>query len=41
MGISLSVEAIRAHQKIQKSRPVEYTPEVSVSNKYEVDNFEI
>ena len=33
------VEAIRAHQKIQKSRPKEYSSEITVSHTLETDKF--
>jgi DNA excision repair protein ERCC-2 len=33
------VEAIRAHQRIQKARPQEYTSEVSVSRRVETERF--
>ncbi|NLD38756.1 MAG: ATP-dependent DNA helicase [Desulfatiglans sp.] len=32
------VDAIRAHQKIQKSRPAEYTGEVSIKREFETEN---
>lgn len=38
-GQSRTVEAIRAHQKIQKSRPAGYEPEVPVSRRIETDAF--
>lgn len=38
-GSSRSVEAIRAHQKIQNSRPENYTPEVPVNYQIESDQF--
>ena len=34
-----SVEAIRAHQKIQNARPAEYTPEVPVRHRREFSGF--
>jgi DNA excision repair protein ERCC-2 len=38
-GARRSVEAIRAHQKIQKSRPPTYHPEVSIALQHESDAF--
>lgn len=39
IGAGRTVEAIRAHQKIQKSRPENYIAEVSVSRRVETDDF--
>lgn len=36
-GASRTVEAIRAHQKVQRSRPAHYEPEVSISREIETD----
>jgi len=38
-GQSRTVEAIRGHQKVQKSRPSCYEPEVAVSHRIETDAF--
>ncbi|MBU4318953.1 MAG: ATP-dependent DNA helicase [Proteobacteria bacterium] len=38
-GQSRTVEAIRAHQKVQKSRPAGYEPEVRVSHQLETETF--
>ena len=38
-GARRSVEAIRAHQKIQNSRPQTYRPEVSIALQHESDAF--
>lgn len=38
IGSGHSLEAIRAHQAIQKSRPKEYTPEVTLSHRHESEN---
>lgn len=40
-GSSRPVEAIRAHQKIQNSRPASYQPEVSISHQIETDRFRL
>ena len=40
-GSIRSLEAIRTHQKIQKSRPENYHPEVPVTHKVETDRFSI
>ena len=40
-GSSRSVEAIRAHQKLQASRPATYTPEVTVSHQLEAEGFRL
>ncbi len=34
-----SLEGIRGHQKVQQDRPEEYTKEVSVSHKFDIDQF--
>lgn len=39
MGGSRAIEAIRAHQKVQKSRPPGYIPEVTISNDIETEYF--
>jgi len=39
LGSSRPVDAIRAHQKIQNSRPDTYQPEVSISHLIETDQF--
>jgi DNA excision repair protein ERCC-2 len=39
LGPGRSIEAIRAHQKIQKSRPEHYQAEVPVSYQLETDQF--
>jgi DNA excision repair protein ERCC-2 len=39
MGSSRAIEAIRAHRKIQKSRPENYVPEVPVSFHIETEQF--
>jgi len=39
IGVSRAVEGIRAHQKIQRSRPDVYTPEISVSHQVETERF--
>jgi DNA excision repair protein ERCC-2 len=41
LGSSRPVEAIRAHQRIQKSRPDTYQPEVSISHQVETDRFRL
>jgi DNA excision repair protein ERCC-2 len=41
LGSSRPVEAIRAHQRIQNSRPVTYQPEVSISHQVETDRFRL
>jgi DNA excision repair protein ERCC-2 len=41
LGSSRPVEAIRAHQKIQNSRPDTYQPEVSISHQVETDRFRL
>ncbi len=41
LGSSRPVEAIRAHQKIQNSRPDTYQPEVSISHQVEKDQFRL
>jgi DNA excision repair protein ERCC-2 len=41
LGSSRPVEAIRAHQKIQNSRPADYQPEVSISHEVETDRFRL
>ena len=41
LGSSRPVEAIRAHQKIQNSRPDTYLPEVSISHQVETDRFRL
>jgi len=41
LGSSRPVEAIRAHQKIQNSRPDTYQPEVSISHQFETDQFRL
>jgi len=40
-GSSRPVEAIRAHQKIQNSRPDTYQPEVSISHQVETDRLRL
>ncbi len=37
IGATRAVEGIRAHQKIQRSRPDAYTPEISVSHQVETE----
>ena len=39
IGVSRAVEGIRAHQKIQRSRPDVYTPEITVSHQVETERF--
>ena len=39
IGAHRAVEGIRAHQRIQRSRPDVYTPEISVSHQVEADQF--
>jgi len=39
IGVSRAVEGIRAHQKIQRSRPDVYTPEITVSHQVETEKF--
>ena len=41
LGSSRPAEAIRAHQKIQNSRPATYQPEVSISHQVETDRFRL
>ncbi|MCK5202998.1 MAG: PD-(D/E)XK nuclease family protein, partial [Desulfobacterales bacterium] len=41
LGSSRPVEGIRAHQKIQNSRPDTYQPEVSISHQIETDRFRL
>ena len=41
LGSSRPVEAIRAHQKIQNSRPDTYQPEVSISHQVETQQFRL
>ena len=41
IGSSRPVEAIRAHQRIQDSRPDTYQPEVSISHQVETDRFRL
>ncbi len=41
LGSSRPVEAIRAHQKIQSSRPATYQPEVAISHQVETDRFRL
>ena len=41
LGASRPVEAIRAHQKIQSSRPPSYQPEVAISHEVETDRFRL
>jgi DNA excision repair protein ERCC-2 len=41
LGSSRPVEAIRAHQRIQRSRPDNYQPEVSISHQVETDRFRL
>ena len=41
LGSSRPVEAIRAHQKIQNSRPATYQPEVRISHQVETDRFRL
>ena len=41
LGSSRPVEGIRAHQKIQNSRPDTYQPEVSISHQVETDRFRL
>jgi DNA excision repair protein ERCC-2 len=38
-GLNRSLEGIRGHQKLQKSRPDEYEKEVTVSHRLETDGF--
>ncbi len=39
VGSGRNTEAIRAHQKVQKSRPESYAPEVSISHEIETPRF--
>lgn len=41
LGASRPVEAIRAHQKIQSTRPATYQPEVAISYEVETDRFRL
>ena len=41
LGSSRPVEGIRAHQRIQNSRPDTYQPEVSISHQVETDRFRL
>ncbi len=41
LGSSRTVEAIRAHQKIQNSRPATYQPEVAITHQVETDRFRL
>jgi DNA excision repair protein ERCC-2 len=41
LGSSRPVEAIRAHQKIQNSRPANYQSEVAISHQVETDRFRL
>ena len=41
LGSTRPVEAIRAHQKIQNSRPANYQPEVTISHQVETDRFHL
>jgi len=41
LGSSRPVDGIRAHQKIQNSRPDTYQPEVSISHQVETDRFRL
>ncbi|MDX1707614.1 MAG: ATP-dependent DNA helicase [Desulfobacterales bacterium] len=41
VGANRPAEAIRAHQKIQNSRPATYTPEVAISHQVETDRFRL
>ena len=41
LGSSRPAEAIRAHQKIQSSRPAAYRPEVSISHQIETNRFRL
>ena len=41
LGSSRPAEAIRAHQKIQNSRPATYQPEVSISHQVETDRLRL
>ncbi len=41
LGSSRPVEAIRAHQRIQNSRPATYRPEVSISHQVETEQFRL
>jgi DNA excision repair protein ERCC-2 len=41
LGSSRPVEAIRAHQKIQKSRPDSYRSEVAIAHQVETDRFQL
>ena len=41
LGSSRPVEAIRAHQKIQHSRPATYQPEVAIAHRVETDQFQL
>jgi DNA excision repair protein ERCC-2 len=41
LGSIRPVEAIRAHQKIQNSRPADYQPEVAISHQVETDRFRL
>ena len=40
-GSSRPVDGIRAHQRIQKSRPAHYQPEVSISHQVETERFRL
>ncbi len=40
-GGSRPLDGIRAHQKIQKSRPEEYTSEVTVSHPLETEHYNL
>jgi DNA excision repair protein ERCC-2 len=40
-GSGSPVDAIRAHQKIQRSRGIEYTPEVTISHQVDTDAFQL
>ena len=41
LGSSRPVDGIRAHQKVQNSRPDTYQPEVSISHQVETDRFRL
>ncbi len=41
LGSSRPVEAIRAHQKIQNSRPATYRPEIAITHQVETDRFRL
>ena len=41
LGSARPAEAIRAHQKIQNSRPATYQPEVSISHQVETGRFRL